>query len=209
MLTAVIFDFDGTLIDSTDSMWNEFQRVAKILGLASVQFSQFTRQLGKPWANVITGLWPEADVDRFSSIYRKNRENVFPIDGVGSTLDELSKSYELGILTSRGKKTLYAYLKLVQIKPEIFDVILPKESIVKYKPDPAALTQMCESMNVRLNEAVYVGDSIVDLECSLRAKVPFIGVLTGGTTRNMFESQGAVEIIDSIVELPDLLNSIR
>lgn len=209
MLRAIVFDFDGTLIDTTNSIWGEYKRVAALMGLEEVEFEKFTSQLGKPWVAALMGLWPDVDIDRFNKLYRGNVEKSTPIVGVKETLELLSKKYRLAILTSRGEDTLYSHLKLMGIDPGIFYVILHKGSITRHKPDPSALFQISRKLMVGMDDMLYVGDSIVDLECAVNAGVVFVAVLSGGTRRDMFLSNGAQYVIDSIARLPVLLERLR
>lgn len=208
MIKAIVFDFDGTLIDSTDSIWREYQRVSKIMGLRRITFREFASHLGRPWEKVLESIWPGVDVWEFSRIYRQDREKTTLLANVTETLEELNKNYVLALLTSRGRRTLYKHLDSVGMKKELFKLIFYKESLKEHKPDPRALQHACEKLNLKPSEVIYVGDSIVDAECSLSAGIRFVGVLTGGTERSDFTKIGVKHVIDSMEELPELVYSM-
>jgi len=210
MITAVLFDFDGTLIDSVKSVWKEYRRTARVLNLPKRRFEDFARQLGKPWESALISLWPGIDVKKFTEVYRLEREQVMAIDGVLEALGRLKGRYKLGILTSRGGKTLFKHLESTGIGTQAFDLILHKESLRNHKPNPDALYQACEELGIRPSEAVYVGDARVDVQCARAAGMKFIGVLTGGATRKDFEECGVSgkDILETIKDLPEKLKTI-
>lgn len=204
---AVLFDFDGTIIDSVESVWKEYQRTAKALNLPERKFKDYARQLGRPWEEALQNIWPRVDVKRFTEVYRLEKEQVKAIEGVSETLRRLKGRYWLGILTSRGSRTLYRHLASTRIDEKIFDVILHRESLRNHKPDPRALYQACGELGVKPEEAVYVGDAIVDAECALAAGIRFIGVLTGGAKEEDFLRAGIPKenIISTLKQLPEKL----
>lgn len=204
-MKAIIFDFDGTLIDTTGSIWGEYQRVSNLMGLPKITFRQFTNQLGKPWVDVLLTLWPDVDIDEFNRLYRKGTERGIPIKGIRGTLRELNKDYRLALLTSRGEKSLFQHLNAAGFDPSLFELILDRDSTKNHKPDPQALMQACKELKLKPEDVMYVGDSLVDMECALRANIEFVGVLTGGTTREEFEKGGTEHILTSIVELLNLI----
>ena len=207
---AVLFDFDGTLIDSVDSVWREYQRTASALKLPEKKFEDFARQLGKPWEIALQNIWPGVDTERFTEVYRLEKEQAKAVEGVTETLGRLRGRYRLGILTSRGSRTLYMHLDSTGIGRD-FDVILDRDSLRNHKPDPKALYQACEELHIKPDEAVYVGDSIVDAECALKAGIRFVGVLTGGASRREFEKNGVRggDVLENLKTLPEKLEGMR
>jgi HAD superfamily hydrolase (TIGR01509 family) len=211
MIKAVIFDFDGTLIDSVDSVWREYQRAAKTLRLPERKFEDFARQLGKPWEIALENLWPGVDKQKFTEIYRLEKEESKVIEGVFETLEQLKGKYKLGILTSRGSKTLFMHLEATGIGKIPFDVILHLGNLRNHKPHPEALLQACGELKIKPSEAVYVGDAIVDAQCAQQAGVHFLGVLTGGASKKDFLENGVKKenILDNIQPLTHLLTDME
>jgi len=208
MIKVVVFDFDGTLVDSTESIFREYQRVVKLMGLREISYAEFRRELGKPWNKVLESLWPGVDVRKFSEVYRQEKEKTELLAHVPEALAELHGRFRLALLTSRGEKTLYGILEESGIRKETFEVILHKDSLHAHKPDPEALRHLLRVMKLKPGEAVYVGDSVVDAACAKAAGVAFVGVLTGGATRGEFEGLGVSHVISSMEELPALIASL-
>ena len=205
MINAIIFDFDGTLIDSVDSVYKEYLRVSRIMNLRKVYFEEFGKHLGKPWNILLEELWPGVDIKKFKKQYRTDAEQALPIYGVHKTLEKLKEHYKLGIVTSRGKKTLYRHLKTADIDKKIFDIILYRENLKKHKPNPEALLVASRKMRLLSDEIIYVGDSIIDAQCALSANIRFIGVLTGGASKKEFKKLGVKYIVKSVRDITKII----
>lgn len=208
MIKAILLDFDGTLVDSIQPIWIKYRQTADALGIPAPEYSEFTAHIGRPWHEVLEGVWPGIDVEEFTKAYRAEDEVVYPIEGVRETLANLRRKYVLGIVTSRGDKSLRKHLGAVGLNQTLFEVVFNREASSKHKPHPGALLQACSKIGIKPDEMVYVGDSIVDAECAESAGVPFIGVLTGGASREDFNRLGVKHIIESLINLPELLEKI-
>ncbi|MBU0762070.1 MAG: HAD family hydrolase [Candidatus Altiarchaeota archaeon] len=205
MLKAVIFDYDGTLVDTIPQIYGEYLRAMKILGLREIGFDEFKRVIGLPWENVLTTLWPGIDVSEFSKVYRSGMESPKPFQDMDEVLRRLSKDYVLAMLTSRGEKTLTQQVNSLSLDMGLFKRVFHRNNTLYHKPDGRALKQVCESLSIASSDAVYVGDGFVDAECARNAGCRFIGVLSGGLSREDFEGVGVSEVISSISFLPKVL----
>ena len=205
MLKAVIFDFDGTLVDTIDSIWAEYQRVISEMGLKKVSHRDFTRNVGRAWDEILGIFWPGLDPYEFTKHYRVQAETVKPIPGVDSALRRMSRDYALAIMTSRGEKTFMPHMRKAGIDSGLFRAIYNRNDLKYNKPDPRALAPVLKSLGIRPDEAVYVGDSIIDAECAQKAGAGFIAVLSGGAYEDDFKAMGVKDIIPSVASLPELL----
>ncbi len=205
MFKAVVFDYDGTLVDTIPQIYAEYQRVGTKMGLKPIGFPEFKRVIGLPWEQVIRTLWPDADVAAFSKNYVGASEKPRLIGGVNEALLALSKRYRLAILTSRGEKSLKKQFTEVGLDEPLFDAVLHRDNTLHHKPDPRALRQAFDALSVGVAECVYVGDGFVDAECALKAGCRFIGVLTGGLTRADFKSVGVAEVLPSVSEITSVI----
>ncbi len=205
MVDAVVFDFDGTLVDSVPSIWREYQRVMEVMNLKDVTHREFTKHVGRPWEQVLRSLWPDIDVLEFTKNYRSSDESLKPFKGVGKTFKYLSKKYKLAIMTSRGESSLVKNLKDPEINLKLFDGVFHRNNLRFHKPDPRAITQVCESLGVKPEDTIYVGDSIVDARCALDAGAGFIGVLSGGAWEEDMRGEGVKVVLESVVDLPNVL----
>jgi phosphoglycolate phosphatase len=205
MVRALVFDFDGTLVDSIGSIWVEYQRVMKVMGLPRVTHREFTRHIGRMWSDVIKSLWPDVDPQEFTRHYRLQAESVTPIEGVDDALNQLSKDYTLAIMTARGEKTLNIHMKNTGVDEDIFEAVYNRDNLEHNKPDPRAMLAVCRGLGIESGEAIYIGDSVVDAECALNAGAGFVAVLTGGAHAEDFRRMGVEGILESVAELPSYL----
>jgi phosphoglycolate phosphatase len=205
MLKAVIFDFDGTLVDTIGSIWAEYQRVIVSMGLPKVTHREFTKNIGRAWDQIIEEFWPGIDPKEFTRHYHVEAESVKPIPGVQEALETLSKEYALAIMTSRGGKTFIPHLKKGGIDPKLFKAVFHRNDLKYNKPDPRALSPVFKALKLMPEETIYVGDSVIDAECAIKAGAGFIAVRTGGAYDADFIELGVKEILDSVAMLPEIL----
>ena len=205
MIKAVIFDFDGTLVDTMGSIWAEYERTMEEMKLPKITHREFTRHVGRAWNEIIKTFWPDLNPAEFTRHYHVEDEEVKPFKGGEEALKELSKTYTLALMTSRGKKTLFPNMTRAGLEPGLFKLIHHRNSLTHNKPDPRALLQVCKELKIKPSETIYIGDSIIDAECAQKAGAGFVAVLSGGAYPDDFKAMGVKDIIPSIAQLPSLL----
>ncbi|MBD3387860.1 MAG: HAD-IA family hydrolase [Candidatus Altiarchaeales archaeon] len=202
MAELLVFDFDGTLVDSIGSVWAEFQNVMETMDLEKVTRAEFNRHVGRSWDDVIRSLWRGIDPAEFTRHYNIRAEKASLFEGEEEALKKLSKGHTLAIMTGRGRETLYNHIRAASLDLSLFKAVYHKNNLEYPKPDPRSLEQVCRELGFEPSDSVYVGDSIVDAECSSKAGVGFIGVLSGGTSREEFSEWGVTDTIRDVTELP-------
>ncbi|MBD3262248.1 MAG: HAD-IA family hydrolase [Candidatus Altiarchaeales archaeon] len=207
MTQALFFDFDGTLSDSLTPVWVEYQRVMKKLGLPEKTYQEFCLHVGKPWEQVLLGMWPDLDIKSFTENYRFSEEKVKSIEGVNTALNVLSEDYVLGLLTSRGRLTLEKHMQCSKVDPKIFSAIYTRDDTRRHKPDPRVFNEITAKLGLDKAEALYVGDSTVDALSARDAGIGFVGVLTGAAVEEDF-MRFNVDFVDSVADLPDYLKQL-
>jgi HAD superfamily hydrolase (TIGR01548 family) len=122
-------------------------------------------------------------------------------------LERLSERRRLAIFTGRGRRT--ARYTLQRFAPHIpFEPLMTSDRIERLKPAPDGLLKILEA--VPGADPVYVGDNIDDARSARAAGVPFIGVAEAGLPRRgeltgLFEAEGALEIVETVNEIEQLL----
>ncbi len=210
---AVLFDLDGTLVDTVDAFYQLAKRTGAEFGL-EVSRERMYETLNHGisyWDHVV----PETAEDRPAMIKKLNnramelwpeliKDSAGAFTGVVETLSGLKTAgFALGIVTGSGEWSLDLLYGLGVAG--MFDAVITGYDVKKRKPDPEGLNKCLERMDVAPGDAVYVGDSVIDMQASHAAGVLPIAVLTGaGTSASLCEA-GAYRIVRSHEQVSDLL----
>jgi pyrophosphatase PpaX len=209
VIKAVLFDFDGTLINTNDLIINSFKYALKKVDNANVPSEKIVKTFGEPLRMCLSDL-SDSNLDELMKEFREYNESnhdemVKEFKGVKEGLVELKRmGMKLGIVTSKRKIMAKRGLKLIGIEKYI-DVIITSEDTEKHKPlgDPALIA--CELLNVMPGEAVMVGDSHNDILCGKNA-----GCFTALVNYTLLPMEDLIKlkpnyIINSILELSEML----
>ncbi len=208
---AIIFDLDGTLINSLpyhvlafrDLLFERGVRIdeAHIKKLVGLSTSEILQQLKKKYKikENIKDLREERRYHYFKFLGNKNI--VFP--GIMNLLEKLRFDYKIAIATGSSRSTfLHSTHKDFQ---EIFDFIITINEVKRGKPHPSQLIECAKKMRVKPSECLVIGDSIYDHMAAKRAKMDSVGVLTGYTSAKDLRKAGAREVLKSVKEIRKIL----
>ncbi len=213
-IKAVIFDFDGTLavlnIDFS-SMREMVFNIMKSYGVAEELIEE--RYLLEIIDEVYQILWEKSpsDAETFyqeshhilHAIEMKAAEKGRLIPGTEATLKRLrKKGIKVGIITRNCED---AVQKVFPDIDNFCDVFVSRNSVKKVKPHPDHLTHVMKSLEISGEEAVMVGDHMIDVQAGKRVGMKTIGVLTGRTKKEEFEKAGADYILREASEVCELL----
>ena len=173
---TVLFDFDGTIMDTNDVILTSWQHTFRTLKNREEDVEKLVKTFGEPLETTIRKFFPDVPAEEAIEIYRTfHRENfsdmikLFP--GTKELLAELRKrNYKTGLVTSRLLKTTIQGLEAFGIT-EFFDVIVTAEDTLKHKPDPQPLNVALEKLKADPERAVMLGDTMFDILCAKNAKV--------------------------------------
>lgn len=174
----LLFDWDGTLVDSAHLGLVAFEKTFAELGVP-FEHAVYEATYSPNWYSTYEALglpkehWQVAD----EIWIRHYGEQSAPlIEGVGETLLSLrDKGYQLAVVTSGSRSRVCREVEQSVLR-EAFAMLICNEDIVNKKPDPEGLLRAISSMNVDPSQCAYVGDAPEDIEMGRRAKVMTIGV---------------------------------
>ena len=132
------------------------------------------------------------------------------VRGAVDAVREIRESrFRVGVLSGKTLFFIKKHLREAGFNINWFEAMVSFETTKKHKPDPEPLLFVINQLDVKPEEAIYVGDAISDYECARDAKVEYFAVLTGSLRRKDLEKLGVKNTINSVVELPDLARKAR
>lgn len=211
---GVIFDLDGTLIDTIEDISDSVNEVLTIYGYPNHSYEDFKLKVGKGFKDLIKKSFPkdadekiiENGVSLFVESYNKNYQNkTKPYEDVEEVLKELHKmGIKIGVNSNkRNDYTNQLITKCFNVIP--FVAILGEREGIPKKPDPMSALEIAKLMNLNPSEILYIGDTKTDISTSKNAGMDSIGVLWGFRSFEELESHGATYIISNAMEILDIV----
>jgi HAD superfamily hydrolase (TIGR01549 family) len=203
---AVIFDWDGTLLDSFRADSRAYQAMFRALNI-SFSDRQLARHYSPNWYRVYRAAkiprkqWNLAD-SLWAAAYRKENPRLLP--GTRAVLKKLSRSFAIGLVTGGDRKRVVRQLRQFGFHL-LFPVCICSEDAPRRKPHPAPLRAAMRRMHMTAADCVYVGDTPEDIEMARRTGVRSIGVLGPFPSAARLKAARPDALLESIAELPDIL----
>jgi HAD superfamily hydrolase (TIGR01549 family) len=202
-INTIVFDWDGTLVDSAHLGLAAFQKTFAELG-HEFPLAIYEANYSPNWYSTYTALGLPSDLwDRADALWLQHygEQRAELIDGVGETLSALhAKGYKLGVVTSGSESRVTREIEL-SIVNGLLDVVICNEHIVNKKPHPEGLELALKQLQSRPDETAYVGDAPEDIEMGRRGSVLTIGVRSNYPSSKRVIEANPDLYIDSIVEL--------
>lgn len=208
----VIFDWDGTLLDSVGSIVECTQVTLEELEVAGVPESTIRGVLGLGLRETVETLCPGCDEDLFQLVVETYRKHWFggystkPVlfGGIVETLDELRRQgLLLAVATAKGRLGLDADLAATGLASHFAATRTITEAPAK--PHPGMVLDILEELGVAASEAVVVGDTTHDLRMAANAGVRYVAVCSGSHPRNELLALEPAACLESAAELPGWL----
>jgi len=207
MVSAVCFDLDGTLIDSTDAIVASFFHTFDVFGLPHPPRDRIVDTIGHVLEDQFQ-LFTDRDPHECTEVYRAHYgetccERTTLLPGARELLERLQAAgLRLGFATS--KRRCYAEQVLAHLEVlDYFSSRLGPDDVTQPKPDPEALFLAAEQLGVRPAEMVFVGDTHFDVLASRAAGVRCVCVTTGYATREALEALDPEAVYDTLAEVGD------
>ena len=207
---GVLFDWDGTLIDSfhadTSAYLAMFQEIGIDWGLEELE-----QNYSPNWYHVYraAGLprkrWEDAD-RLWRAHYEKHRPRL--ISGARRVLVRLGREHPLGLVTSGDRDRVIRQLREFRLT-QLFTARVCSGDTARKKPHPEPLRLALRQMELDPSACVYVGDAPQDVEMARRAGVRAIGVLGPFPTEKRLRAARPEFLLGSIVQLPDVLKHLH
>lgn len=207
MIKAVLFDFDGTLLNTNDLIFTSYEYAfTKVLG-RSITDEEIHDLYGKPLYSSLAkyGEHQDALCDTYREFNESHHDElVKKFDGAAEGVRMIKNSgIKTAVVTSKRRYTLEKGIRILGLE-DFFDVLITPDNTEKHKPDPEPVLKACELLGVSPSEAIMVGDSVFDFECAKRAGARLAGV-NYSTTRDAIMEYKPDYMVDTLVELAEKL----
>lgn len=173
MFKAVLFDLDGTLIDTNNLILESYKHTFKKHLDYIPNDNEIVKYFGEPLKITLSRFDSERIEEMYRTYVEYNEMNhdsmVKEMDYARETLEELkSKGILLGVVTSKRRIMAERGLRLFNLL-DYFDVVITPEDTVKHKPDPEPILKACEKLKFEPKDVLFVGDSNFDILCGKNA----------------------------------------
>ena len=216
MKNTVIFDLDGTLLNTLDDLTDSVNFALGEMGYPLHTADEVRMMVGNSVIYLIEQALPDGTdkeifdktLALFESHYQTNMRNkTAPYDGVMQMLDKLStEGYKLAVVSN--KPDVFTQELVGELFGKYIPLAIGRSETIARKPAPDMLELAIKQLGSDPDSTVYVGDSEVDVETSINAGVDCVGCLWGFRDRETLESAGAEYIISSTDELVGLIEKL-
>jgi phosphoglycolate phosphatase len=213
-IRAIIFDFDGTLAILNIDFSFMRDRVFDLIGRFGIEektvqekylleiIDEVYQILCKKSFSAAEAFYSESH-DILHEVEMRAAEKGRLIPGTEATLRSLrKKGVKVGIITRNCEE---AVRKIFPDIDDFCDIFVSRNSVKKVKPHPDHLTHVMKSLKISGEDAMMVGDHVIDIQAGKRVGMRSIGVLTGRIRKEEFEKAGADYVLKDITEVNKLL----
>jgi len=212
---AIIFDLDGTLLDTLEDLADAGNRVLAAAGLPVHPVDEYRYFVGDGLLKLVERILPEKIRDRehierlandFRVDYGSNwRVKTQLYEGIGSMLSALQeKGIGLNVLSNKPHEFTEACVREFLGKWD-FQVVLGQRPGLARKPDPVGALEIAGKIGFLPGDILYLGDTATDMKTAVAAGMYAVGALWGFRTADELEENGAVRLVRHPGELLDLL----
>lgn len=179
MQTTILFDLDGTLIDSTEAILNSFNFAFLDNKNKNYDEKKIKALIGISLDEIFKACAVD-DVDKYISSYKKQYEKVyleqsFLLPLVKEALSEAKSFAKLGVVTNKGGVFTANLLKHLGVI-DFFEVLVTKDDVIKAKPDAQPINKALEKLNQNKERAYLIGDTSVDVKAAKNADIQCVVV---------------------------------
>lgn len=185
---GIIFDLDGTLLDTLDDLSNSVNEALKSFDFPTHKKESYKKKIGRGFRDLICKSMPaetkENIVDEGLQIFLQHYEKSYmnetkPYGGITNVLEMLqNRGVKIAVNSNKRNDYTVALIKKNFPKIDFIDCFGEREGIPK-KPDPTSALELRNLMALKSNEIIYVGDSKTDILTAKNANMDSIGVLWG------------------------------
>lgn len=208
----IIFDWDGTLMDSVSKIVFSMQATALVLNLTPPTFEEGKNIIGLSLEKAIHILFPGCSKEQNIRIESEYKHQFLHVNNTASPLFDYAhellmhlkeKNKIITIATGKARPGLNRVIELSKLDG-VFDATRSTTEC-KSKPDPEMILTLLAEFNIKPSDAVMIGDTSFDMEMAQRANIDGIAITLGAHERSTLTQYNPVTIVDSLLELEQYL----
>lgn len=210
MYRTVIFDLDGTLLNTIQDLADAANWTCRRNGWPEHTVEEYTAMVGHGIPNLVSSFSPESNrspllvlntLSQFSEYYgAHNMDKTVPYAGIPEMLDHLKKAgVTMAVYSNKADEFSRAIVE--HYFPGVFAHVQGQIRGVPVKPDPTGVKQVMDKLGAVAEETLYVGDSDVDMQTGHNANLTTCGVTWGFRSRETLVESGACSLVDTAEEL--------
>jgi phosphoglycolate phosphatase len=208
--SVVIFDWDGTLVDSTARIVDSMQLASSVVGLPMLTNHAIQQIIGLGLPEALRKLWPEISEDQLQlmrSSYSANFSRHSNVEAdffpqAHQFFEELQRlGYVLAVATGKTRKGLDEMLDSLNVR-DVFDITRCADETTS-KPDPHMLEEILAELQLSSDQALMVGDTSFDLDMAKNINMDAVGMTHGAHESSILLASGAKALCHDLNELLD------
>lgn len=210
-IKLVVFDLDGTLIESSNTIYKTTKKTLEVLNINSeINKSDLDKRIGEHFQTIFDDLnVPVKDIEEYIDIYKMKYfdfiDESIPYPNIEKMLEWLkTNNYLISLLTTKAQEQADAIINHFNYK-KYFDLVFGRRNGLEVKPSPEPLLFIANSLNIDIEDTMIVGDTELDIQCGKAAGSLTCAVSYGYRTRNILEKENPDFIIDDILELKNII----
>ena len=217
MLKAVLFDLDGTVLDTLPDLKACMNEALARFGCPAITLEQTRRYVGNGGLLFAERALPPARRAEAEHFYKDvycpvhfgcKNERTRPFPGEGECMAALhAAGLRLAVVTNKSQEAADR-LNETLLRPYAFDAVFGNRDGIPVKPDPTSTRMVLRQLDVRPAEAVFVGDGETDVQTAKNAGMRCVSVLWGFRSRAQLEQAGAERFAESYAQLQEILLSM-
>ncbi|RJR14356.1 HAD family hydrolase [Candidatus Parcubacteria bacterium] len=204
-LQAIMFDADGTVLDTRELVFAAFEHVMTGHGYAMPPIAEIAKFGGRPTEETYAHFAKNHNNIELRNKHREFQETHLELFDAYEGFDDMvavlkQAGLKVGMCTNRASNviTLLEHLGM----HEHFDAVVHADMVSSFKPDPEGFLKLCKELDVEPSASVMVGDTEADIGAGKVAGAAFtIGLTHGLGTRELLESEGADYVVDHLSEI--------
>ncbi len=214
MIKAVIFDLDGTLVNSLEDLATASNHALSCFGFPTHETERYKYFVGNGMPNLIYRILPEKNRDEethkkvlaeFLKYYKlHSNDKTYVYSGIKELITELKKKgIKVAVVTNKADGPANEVVN--NTLPDTFDLVFGQRPEIPTKPDPTLTLMAMKKLGVTPTECVFIGDSGMDVKTGVNSGALPVGVLWGFRSADELLENGAKHLINTPLELLEIV----